>query len=418
MRPRLAALVFALLALALSGCSNRERTNLFDPGNPVSRGRPIGFAAVAMNRTVELRWQPVSALELAGYQIYRRTARESTFTELTDVLPTFTDGYFDVGVQNGVDHHYRIHYVLSNGAMSLPAEAVATPGSQIPWVSDLSAGQLIQLSPDARNVVFRSERFEGPACLDYHPDTGTLWFSDTFGERVGIRSPIAGRVQFIDDFDRPTALAVNPRDNTAWIADEGRNLVYHYRASGDLAAPPFLPVFELPIAVAVDPNDGAVYVCESAGGRVQGFSSNGALRWSTDFHRPSRVAVDSLSREVWVTSLTQGIAVRFDPAGTPLDTLTALEGPIGITVDARRGLVWVADAAGDAVAVFDRLGTPVFRRGGLSEAREIAIDPRTGDGWVTLPGGGAVVRISSSGTELGRVGGLLQPYDIIVQPGN
>jgi len=412
MRSGLAAL--ALLATCVVGCSDREHANPLDPANPGTRGRPVGFVAIAGDNSVELRWQPIDSFEIEGFQIFRRAGSSSDFEALTDMLSGRTERFSDFGLSNGVDYHYRIYYVIGGAAGGQPAEAVATPGPQLPWITDFGGGQLFQLSPDTRHVIRVSEAFLGPTCLQIDRATRTVWFSDTFGGRVGLWYALADRPLLLGDFSRPAALAVDPRDHGAWIADEDRNMVFHYRESGDPGLPSFLAGFELPIALAIDPNDGALYVCESIGNRVRSFAATGTPRWSTTLLRPSRVAVDSTTREVWVTSFSTGRLVRFSAGGAALDTIGALQGPIGVAVDARRGRIWVAEAAADAVVVYDRAGTVLFRVGGIREAREVAIDFGTGNGWVTAPGEGSVVRISSGGALAARLTGFVQPYDVTI----
>src|SRR5438552_3379018 len=118
MRARLALLT--LLAGTLAGCSVRERANPFDPHNRDTSGRPIGFARLAGNGAVAMRWQPVTGEGLVGFQVWRRTGGDLAFAPLSATLPVTASEYLDRGLVNGVDYSYRLYYVFDNGLGTRP----------------------------------------------------------------------------------------------------------------------------------------------------------------------------------------------------------------------------------------------------------------------------------------------------------
>ena len=101
-----------LIALALAGCSHRERDNPFDPSNPNTHGGPANFVALAEDGRVELQWTPVLDASFSGYRLYRRTDAETTFRSLSGLLPPSAIHYSDVGLLNDLAHHYRLVYVF------------------------------------------------------------------------------------------------------------------------------------------------------------------------------------------------------------------------------------------------------------------------------------------------------------------
>src|SRR4029453_5972282 len=64
---RAAPLLFAALVLVSAGCSNRDRNNPFDPGNPDTGGMPPDFRAIADDRKNTLTWGTVVSPSLAGF---------------------------------------------------------------------------------------------------------------------------------------------------------------------------------------------------------------------------------------------------------------------------------------------------------------------------------------------------------------
>lgn len=413
MRPLLPILASAILVLA--GCSNRERANPFDPLNPNTSGRPSGFVALAGNQEVRLRWQSVQGNNLIGYQLFRRAPWDSQFGAITDVIGLNVTGFRDFPLTNGEDYAYRLYFVFQSGLGSRPAEDIAAPGPAIPWLIEGGGSDLVQGTPDNRRVAARRGGYGSTTDLVVNPVDGTVWVTDEGFGRVVVYQPATGVTTSIPGFDRPRAVAVDPFDGTGWICDVGTDLVYHFRPQGDAASIPIAPL-EQPVDVAVDPVDGSVWVCELVGDRVGRFDASGQL-WRRTVADPSRVAVDSTTREGWVTSYSNGTVTHLSPTGQPLGTLTGFVSPLGVAVDPRRGRIWIADPGAGRVIALRRDESEEFRLTGLQDAGELGVDLVTGDAWVVLGDPGQLARISSVGGLVRVMSGLRSPIAVSIDPG-
>jgi DNA-binding beta-propeller fold protein YncE len=410
---RLAALLTLALPL-LAGCSTRARLNPFDPANPATGGLPANFEAVAGNQSVRLRWQAISAPRLVGYQVFRLAPGDTAFRPLTGVLPPTTSSETDFGLLNGAEHRYRLYFVLDDGLAGRPAEDVATPGPLRPWVADPQSGRLVRLSADGRHVAesFPPAGGADPVAVDVDPVKGQVWAVGPGGD-VLVYEPGSGRSTVIGQgLGTLACVVVDRRDSAAWVGDVTNGRIVHLRPSGQSADPPVLSGLEYPGSLALDRSNRDLWVVEQDGDRVRRYTAAGALAATAVVSRPSRVAVDPVTHEAWVSSLSLGRIVRLATDGTALDTVTACAGPIGVTVDATRRRIWVADAGANRVIALAPDGTVQFVITGQAEAREIAIDEATGEAWVTLAAAGAVSRLSPAGVEILRVGGLDSPWGI------
>jgi DNA-binding beta-propeller fold protein YncE len=407
------ALLIAALALA-AGCSTRERANPLDPENPDTRGRPTGFRAVAENRRVVLRWDVSGAPGLVGYQVYRRDPGDPGFARLALVPKEFA-AYADDAVANGETYEYRLFFVFDAGEGALPASDHATPGSARPWMTDIEAARLVRLSADGRHVAETvSAPLRQPAEVVIDGTIGLAWVSDPdAGAVVGVLG--AGDVPFeIGGFSSPGAMAVNPSDNTLWVCDETAGIVRHYAPVGSPGTPPSIGPFDLPIGVGLDPLDRSVWVCEQRGNLVRRFSTAGVQLGSATVPSPSRLAVDSLTRQVWVTSLARGTVTRLSSSVVVETTLAGFAGPVGVSIDHRRGRVWIADPDAGQVVALTRDGAVEFRVGGLPGARMVSAHVASGEAWAVVASAGSVVRIAPDGRVLERLGGFQRPWGIAV----
>jgi DNA-binding beta-propeller fold protein YncE len=258
--------------------------------------------------------------------------------------------------------------------------------------------------------------FVSPAHVAVDGTTGDVWVGDSFTGDVTVLNTSGDR-RVITSLLRPAGLAIDPLDHTLWVCDEQLDEVAHFLPSGAAATPPRVGPLDLPLDVAVDAIANLVWVGEHGDPSLRTFRRNGVSVFTVEVPRPSRVAVDSVTHDAWVTSFDRGLVVRVSAAGFATDTVAGLRGPIGVAVDSRRGAIWIADALADQVVVVDRTARIVRRIGGLAQAREIAIDLATGNAWVVTAGDGRVVVLSPEGVEVASQAGFAQPYDIALDPG-
>jgi DNA-binding beta-propeller fold protein YncE len=404
--------LLALAALA-AGCSSRERLNPLDPANRATGGAPQGFAALAGDRSAVLQWTLSTTGLTLGVRLFRATGAAAP-ESLADLPPGVTE-FFDTGLANGVDYTYRLSYVLQNGALSGAATDVATPGTARPWVADYSAHTVSRITPDGRHIAESiSQSFKGPSALDVNSD-GRVWVCDPLGGRLWRVTPGLFEEE-VGSLQQPVAVTIDRRRARVWVCDQGLGALQGLDPVNAVA--PYVDVRGLarPLDVGVDPIDGSVWVCERTGDRVRHISFAGDALGSAIATAPSRVAVDSVTHRVWVSSVVARRVTVFGPTGTALDSLTNLAGPVGIAIDPIAGSIWVADTDGDRVIVFDRAGGEKFRVTNVYQPLEIAIDRATGEAWVAQASIGQVTRISADGHVLRRTGGFSQPYDIALAP--
>jgi DNA-binding beta-propeller fold protein YncE len=373
--------------------------------------------AIAGNGRVDLRWKPVIGTGLRGFHVYRSTANDPVYHLITGVLAPASTGYADIGLLNGLEHRYLLYFVFEDGSdRDPPAADAATPGRSTGWVVDGSRGTLYRITPDGRRVISTFSGFDGPTAVAVDSVTGHVWIADSFGGRVAILEPSSGVSVNIPGVGTPSTMAVDPLDRVTWVCDESGRLLA-FDPNGDPSGSVIEPL-SLPIGAAVDVFDRSVVVCERSGNRLRRYGSDHSLLGALTVDRPSRVAIDSVTRRIWVTSFEGKTVVRVPPSMSAIESTTpGFQGPIGVAVDTHRGRIWVADAVAGQVVALDRNGTVEFRVSGLTDVRELAIEPESGDVWAVLPDRGELVHLSSAGVIVRRLTGFGQPLDVAIDPG-
>ena len=173
--------------------------------------------------------------------------------------------------------------------------------------------------------------------------------------------------------------------------------------------------FDFPSGVAVDndpksPSQGDVYVGDGENKRVEWFDSagkyegqfNGGATFEVKgkvetgtpapggpFSRPSGVAVDPTSGDVWVADEQGGVVDKFDAEGKYAGVqLTGLGGVFGVAVDPSSGDVYVAVAGLDVVDKFTSAGAYVSQFKTEAGGWGVAVDSE-GNVYVSEEGSGA-----------------------------
>jgi DNA-binding beta-propeller fold protein YncE len=412
MRPRL-----FVLALLLAGCSPRDHANPLDPANPHTGGGPSGFMAIAGDGRIDLRWSPVAGTSgILGFHLYRQTGG-NPYERVSDLLPPFTAGYADIGLLNGLDHRYRLYLVNADGTDRTPyASDVATPGRARGWVVDTGRHSLSRITPDGRRVVTTYTSFDGPTSVAVDSVSGFVWVSDSFDGHVAILNPATGVTIDVPGLGIPSSLAIDPLLHMGWVCDE-RGRLWAFNSTGQPAGNAIEPL-QLPIGAAVDVFDRSVVVCERDGNRLRRYAADHSPLAEIALSRPSRVAVDSVTRRAWVTSFEGRTLSRVPPSFTFVEaTIPGFQGPVGVAIDMRLGRIWVADAVAGQLVALDRSGTVQFRVSSLRSVRDVAVDQETGDVWAVLPDAGELVKVSSAGTIRTRLAAFGQPLGVAVDPG-
>ncbi|HEV7298651.1 MAG TPA: choice-of-anchor D domain-containing protein [Tepidisphaeraceae bacterium] len=95
------------------------------PSDAIPPNTPTGLAAVESSGGVSLTWSANADVDLAGYDVYRSSAANGTFTKLNATLLTGTS-YADTTAPVGATSYYRLVAVDTAGLNSTPALTNAT----------------------------------------------------------------------------------------------------------------------------------------------------------------------------------------------------------------------------------------------------------------------------------------------------
>ncbi len=377
MRSRLArALLAAVLlpAALFAGCSDRPRTNPFDPANPETHGTPGFLAATAGDRQVRLEW------DLSGFGSIEnvRLLRSDSLRE--EQAGGGAGTFLDTSVANGSTYTYRLE-VRSRGTVVTTAPALATPGASLPWIG-ASMGGMLRAAPDGRTVLFRVDSDREILDLVAAPDS-TVWAADYMNGAV-VHYDARGNVLSEWDEYGAAAIALDQVTGEIWVgAFNQRALVLRgvdgQRAWADTSA-------GLVEALVAAPSGGVWFGARGGGiGRV---TSRTVVYRERGFRWPVALA-SNRDGSVWVADRGTGRVSRVQPDGLGIETSpVAFVSPMGGAGDGDGGF-WVADPGRGGVSRIDaRLAEILFLP--LGPAESVTWDPVERRLWVVFPSLGTV----------------------------
>jgi len=153
----------------------------------------------------------------------------------------------------------------------------------------------------------------------------------------------------------PWAVAVNPDTNRIYVANGGDNSVSVIDGASDTVATTFA-VGDRPKGVTVSPRTNRVYVANAGSDdmTVIDGANNEVLAAVPVGQEPSAIAVNSESERVYVANLHSfSVSVIDGAAGTVMDTLPVGDAPQAVAVNTETDLVYVANGESASVSVID-----------------------------------------------------------------
>jgi PKD repeat protein len=250
------------------------------------------------------------------------------------------------------------------------------------------------------------------------------WIADHGGNRV-VKLSADGSV--ICEFNQghnslmegPVTLAVNPADESCWVACTYTNTVFKLSSQcGDVLCLHGTQIHPAnngevnPSSPCIDENGDCwlvlawikhiVKLDQSTGNRVVDIVDDTGTPLAP-FEYPVAMAIDHCNHKLWVAEsnlMDTGHVSRFSYTPTTCTLDFRLDGfkPVWVDVDPTNGYCWVADAGNNRVAKISPTGA-ISCFYGFNQPMCVSVDPNYHCCWVADQGNNRVVRLSFSGTE-------------------
>ncbi len=247
------------------------------------------------------------------------------------------DYYHHEVVRLSADGHTELVRV---GGFYYPRCVSVNPSDGTVWVADSSHNQVVKLSPDGTELS-RTGGFSTPYGVSVNPTDGSVWVADYGNHQVVQLAPDGTGLVRISGFSSPISLDVNRADGTVWVANTGSDTVTRlnagirdgYHIGQDTGSHLVIEGFSDPYSIAVNPTDNTAWVADYYHNQVVKLASDGSevLRLN-GFSYPTGVAVNAGNGMVWVADYSHNQIVKLSPAGKELARLDGFSLPRAVAV--------------------------------------------------------------------------------------
>ncbi len=354
-RNTLAAVLALSVALALS-CTDRPRSNPFDPQNPDAGQRLAGFNALAGNSQVLLSWDPLDYEDVKGVQVQRVTVGSTDTTVISDsVLSLDRTSFLDSQSKNGTTYEYRLRLVLKDSAERPATESDrATPGPSLVWISNYDRTVVTRLTPDFRDQRYDMEYdFNFVQDIQVRPDNNEIWVLDAVTAKIYRFYLDGSYVLDQGNLGQSAAFRFNILNRDLWLASWALNsTIFRLSRTGELETSYRTDVY--PMWIELDYRNNGAWVATDES-RMLYLESNGVIREITHsaFISPEKVVsgIDANS-QAWV--LDYDAKAIFHLTLDDVDwSLKIFSNPQDIATDDAADVCWVADMDADIVYEID-----------------------------------------------------------------
>ena len=427
-----------------------------EPTGVIALTQPAhGLAAININNTI-------GYLPDAGYSgpdsftytlgdVGGGTAIATVNITVTNEPPTAADDFFTVNEDNTGNIPVLVNdsdpegCALTVSVTTPPSHGVATvnPDNTVAYtpapdfngrdsfgytVTDsggLTAGATVTVTinpvADARDVpyiAYQGGGFGGPWALAVNPNDNTVWVAEYSSARVTHLDANGGLIwRSTGGYSQPYAIAINPSDNTVWVADRGASTLKHLNSSGAVLwqGSGFIQIQGL----AVNPNDSSVWLTEYGANRVRHLAANGSLiAQFTGVAGPWGIAVNPTDNTVWIAYAGAGQVTHLEANGTLIATFDFPAMPTALGLDPRDGSIWVGDYGSGRIYHADVNGNILSQVSGFyaQYAGSLSVNPVNGECWVGCSNTGSITRFAADGRQLWRGAGYATPYGVAANP--
>ncbi len=206
--------------LLMNSCSDRERTNPFDPNNPFTHGAPTNVRVKSHRNTIELRWSKMDVEDLSHYQIYR--AKENAELDSFRTISADMNFFFDTPAKYDTRYRYAVQAFTEYDAGTLSDTVSIIPGPVNFVIADFYNFVVRKLTYDAEHIM-AVNYFPSPIAVETHPQEGNIYIAEYWNQQITVTDPELNPINTLGLNDRPIDFALDAANQRLYVLGVDQN---------------------------------------------------------------------------------------------------------------------------------------------------------------------------------------------------
>ncbi len=306
-------LLFSLVTLLITTCSERERLNPLDPLNPVTKGKPPAVKLSSDEKSIFLSWSDIGLDGIQRFNLWRKDGSDITDSVLIEVAPEVTE-LVDTAPDYDVKLSYRLSAETDGWESPLSDPESITPGPFNYWIADYWGTTLTRLSYDGGHLLFQSYDYF-PVSLEYDPVSSHLWLASHYPHRLE-RLNDSGEAELEIELDAPPVdITLNTDTGDIYLILAGTPVLLHFDRDGVEAEPitiPLVPSAGAQIAIIQQTETLWIALPDSSAVLRMGATDSGDYGLFTDIQNPRQVSPLQAKRMIWIATDSGLISIDDD----------------------------------------------------------------------------------------------------------
>ncbi|MGD9897524.1 MAG: hypothetical protein AB7T22_00215 [Calditrichaceae bacterium] len=418
----LSIIIYLLVTVILTGCSDRDKDNIFDPGSGITNIDLNLFVSTA-DSTVQIRWRPPQTVDFTGYKLYKKTEFENQFTLLSSFLKNQTS-YQDTDIEYDIKYSYYLTLIGENSD-SPPTnivEVMAGPGDI--WLIDRwGLETFLNLAYDLKTVNLIVYGVWIPEALAFDHDHNRAMATYPTINSFDIFDLENGEVLFSEfGIENPFDCLYDRFNQSFWLTDSSGKLYEINPVTGTAA----LVATNLgnPIQIELS-EEKLLFILDDRNHQILVYNLEGVLQYSLSalenqtLMDPEFFQIDQANQILFLTDQTpvEDILYKYDLASGEAEEIYRSDNLGKFRIDEKNQTIWIIifNDINSEIMQLSYNGLRLSQRIGFISPSDLRINPKNGNLIVSDTGTRLVKHFRSDSTLIGVFSNAIYPFKVFIE---
>ncbi|MGD9488966.1 MAG: hypothetical protein AB7W47_13150 [Calditrichaceae bacterium] len=414
--------IYLFVTVTLTGCSDRDKNNIFDPGSGITN-IDLNLSVSSVDSTVQIRWSPRLTVDFNGFKLYKKSELENQFTLLSS-FPKNQSSYQDIDIKYDIKYSYYMTLTGENSD-SPPTkivDVIAGPGDI--WLIDRwGLETFLNLAYDMKTVTLIVYGVWIPEALAFDHDHNRAMVTYPAINSFDIFDLDNGEVLFSEfGIEHPFDCAYDSFNQSFWLTDSSGKLYQINSVTGTST----LAATNLGNPIQIEfSEEKLLFILDDRNHKILVYNLEGVLQYSLSslddqsLLDPEFFQIDQTNQILFLTDQTpaEDILYKYDLATGETEEIYRSDNFGKFRLDERNKTVWIIiyNDINSEIMQLSYNGLRLSQREGFISPSDLRINPKNGNLIVSDTGTRLVKHFRSDSTLIGVFSNAIYPFKVFIE---